>query len=303
MGVEVALGAAALGAVAGGMGDTSTTSSTQSGYSHTKAAPQTEEEQKAEKIALGAVEGLDKRLKAIEASPALARLDGLLSELGAAPTAQRIEESSKLAQQLFEPQRVAQDQAFQEQNIAFANRAAQMGRSSTDPILAAKLAQEQVRQRTALSAQQNSFAAQEAMNAPGRNIQNILAGVGGASAQAIQNRQAVYSLGSDFANQLRQFRVQTGTTYSFGQSEGETRSGGGVKGAITGAIGGAAAGVGMGQAMGMFGGGAGAMAGGGMPMMAPAASYYGGVGGYGSAWNAPPPPAYGGLGGYNAPWR
>lgn len=272
-GAVAAIGGAVLGGVAGSQKDKASKETISSQESRLVAAPETEQERQAREMAFRSVQDLEKRLQALEASPVISNLDRLLSELGAPPTASRIAQAEQYAQQVFAPRREALAQAMEQQTAQASQRAAQLGRSIADPILAAKLAQEQIRQQSMLSAEQSSLAAQEAINAPARQFQAQLSGIGGLSAQAIQNRQAVYSLGSDFATNLQQFRLATGTQYGSGRQNVVSTSGGGLKGAITGAMGGAAMGIGMGQALGGFGGGGG---GGGLGMM-------GGPGGTGTA--------------------
>lgn len=287
MGIEVAAGAAILGGVAGAMGDSSGTSSSSTSMSRLAVAAEGPNETAARKTAFDSIGSLDDRLKAIESSPTLARLDSLLQELGNAPTQQRIDQANSTAASAFAPQRVALNQSFEDQTRNYAGRAAQLGRSTADPILAAKLAQEQVRQRATLDANQGAFATNEAINAPGREFNSALAGINGLSQQAIQNRQAVYSLGSDFSNNERQFRLNTAVKIGTNTGESESNSGGGVGGAIKGAIGGAAGGVNIAQSAGMFNNNN---------------SFLSGV----PSYNYSPPPTtsyYGGVGGSNAPWN
>lgn len=249
-------GAAVLGGVAGAQKDKVSVSGSTNQMSQVIAAPAGADELKARQLSLDALTSLDERLKSLESSPVLSNLDKLMQELGGAPTADRINQANSLADNVFAPQQTALNQSFEDQTRAFGNRAAQMGRSSSDPILAAKLAQEQVRQQASLSANKGSFAAQEAINAPARQFQNQLGAFGGLANQAIQNRQAVFSLGSDFANTQMQYRLATATRTGNSVSNNEQLSGGGFKGFATGLLGGAGAGVKM------FGGGLG---GGGSP--------------------------------------
>lgn len=256
MGIETAAvigGAALIGGIAGGKKDKSTATSTSSNVSEVITAPESDEEKRARALQLESMNSLDARLKSIEASPVLNNLDRLLAELGSAPSQERMAQAQRFTQDVFAPQKEALSQAFDEQNVNFARRAAQQGRSSADPILAAKLAQEQIRQQNMMAAEQRAFAAQEAINAPARQFQNQLGALGGLSQQAIQNRQAVFSLGSDFANSLQNYRVATATRTGTSSGTQTQESGGGFKGVLTGALGGAAAGVGMANAGGLFG--------------------------------------------------
>lgn len=257
MGIETAAiigGAALLGGVAGSQKDKAKSSSQSSNVSQVFADPASADEKQAREIALNSLTSLEERLKALESSPILSNLDRLMAELGQMPNQNRIDQANQFATQMFAPQQEALNQAFEQQSITAAQRAAQLGRSSADPILAAKLAQEQIRMQRSFDAEKGAFAASEAVNAPARLFQNQLGALSGLSGQAIQNRQAVYSLGSDFANNLQQYRLATATRT--GQSSGtqSMESGGGFKGAITGMLGGAGAGVMMGQAGGLWGG-------------------------------------------------
>jgi hypothetical protein len=157
------------------------------------------------------------------------------SKGGYMPTSSDQSQAQSLAQGLFNPQRVAMQQAFQDQNTQYARQAALMGRSPTDPVLAAKLAQEQTRQSAMLDANQNSFAMQQAMNNPLQRLgfatdkNNILSGL---ATQAMANRQAIASMGEGIMNNERQFRLATATHYGNQQTE----SGGGFKGAFNGVM-------------------------------------------------------------------
>lgn len=245
----VAAGAAILGGAAGSQKDVSNTSSNMSQTSTMQVAPAGAQETAAKDTAFNSIGSLDERLKQLESSPVLSNLDKLMQELGQAPSADRIAQSNSFANNVFAPQQTALNQSFEDQTRAFSNRAAQMGRSGSDPILAAKLAQEQVRQQAQLSAEKGSFAAQESINAPQRQFSNQLSALGGLSQQAIQNRQAVFSLGSQFANSEMNFRLASAGRTTTGTNNTEQSSGGGFKGLVTGALGGAGAGASMGNSI------------------------------------------------------
>lgn len=234
------------GAVTGGMGgaekDKVSQSSTKGETSWLELAGESEEEKKARGIAFDSVTSLNDRIKQLESSPVLANLEKLLSELGQDPSAERISAANKFADSVFSPQQEALNQSFEQQAQDFSARAAQMGRSSSDPIMAARLAQEQIRQQRQLSAERGSFAAQEAINAPSRQFQNQLSGISGLAQNAIQNRQAVFSLGSEFANTQMNFRLATAKRFGNTTGWSDQVSGGGFKGLMTGLAGGGAAG-------------------------------------------------------------
>lgn len=225
---------AVLGAVAGGQKDKTSTQTNSTNESFLRVGAATADETAARGIQLDSLKSLDARLQELESSPIMANLNKLLTELGQAPSASRIQEANQFTNAAFAPQEEALNQAFADQSITAAQRAAQMGRSSADPILAAKLAQEQIRQRATLDSQKTAFSANYAQNSAASNFQKQLTGLTGLSAQAIQNRQAVYGLGSDFANTLQQYRLATATQVGSGQSATNQYSGGGFKGAVAG---------------------------------------------------------------------
>lgn len=204
--------------------------------SHIEVDAAGEQETKARDSAFNAQQDLDARLKQLENSPAIQNLEKLLQEMGSGPSAERIASSNKFASDMFAGQQTALNQSMDDQRVQYANQAAQMGRSSADPILAAKLAQEQVRQQARLSSEQGSFAANEAMNGASRQFGQQLSGLTGLSQNAIQNRQAVFSLGSEFANTQMNYRLQTARRYGSGTSTEVGTSGGGLKGAMTGGM-------------------------------------------------------------------
>lgn len=252
MGYYAAAAMAVTGAIGGSQKDKVNQSSSSGTTSEVFAAPASAEEQQARQFQLDSIKSLDARLKSIESSPVLDNLDRLMQEMGMGPTQARIQQAQGFAKDVFAPQQTALNQSMEDFQRSYAQRAAQMGRSSADPILAARMAQEQIRQQARLTSEQGAFAAQEAINAPQRQFANQYGAMNNLAQAAIQNRQAVFSMGSDFANSLQQYRLatakRTGTTNSFQ----DQYSGGGLKGAIAGSFQGWSAGMGMG---GMGGGG------------------------------------------------
>lgn len=246
--VAIPAGMAILGGIAGSIPQRS--SQVSNTESQLVAAPEGAQERQAREMAFGAVTSLDQRLKALESSPILANLDKLLAEMGQAPSAERLASSQKLAADVFAPQQTALEQSLEEQRQRYASQAALMGRSSSDPILAARLAQEQIRQQARLSSEQGAFAAQEAINAPSRMFANQVGGLQSLQQQAIQNRQAVFGLGSEFANTQMQYRLATGSQR--GVNIGSQQSGGGFSGALAGALGGASSGLSIASSLGAF---------------------------------------------------
>lgn len=168
------------------------------------------------------------------------------SKTGGLPSEQDITGANQVAQNLYNPQRVALQQSFTEQNTEAQRLAARLGRDVNDPILQAKLRTGFMNQQAGLEAGQGAFAQQFALQQPERRLgyagqrADIL---GGLATQAFQNRAAIMGLGSNLFNTERQFRANTAERYGTNQQQ----SGGGLGGAITGAIGGAGSGFQVGQ--------------------------------------------------------
>ena len=159
--------------------------------------------------------------------------------------------ANRMANQLFGARQQALQQSFVEQQQQFSQAAAVQGRNPLDPVFRAKMAQQQTQQQGMLEAEKGAYAAQ----APLQFAQQRASVMSGLASQALQNRQALFGLGSNFLAQERGFLAQTANRTE--------SSGGGIGGAISGALGGAGA---FASAFpGGFGGGGGApsMAGGG----------------------------------------
>lgn len=99
-------------------------------------------------------------------------LSSLLQQYSQNPLAsqQDIAASQQFAQQAMAPEAVQLQQAFQDQLSQARQQAALSGRNVNDPILRAKLAQEQTRQQTQLQARQTAMAAQIAQTLPGQRV-------------------------------------------------------------------------------------------------------------------------------------
>ncbi len=234
----------------------------------------------------GAIEGWMKQIAGmvdkgpgasdVEASTATTRdYAKLLKQYGTQggndPTQQDINGASGLADKLFAGQRTAMNQGFDDQRTEFARRAALMGRGSNDPILAAKLAQEQTRQSSLLDANQGSWSTQYAMQQPMQRLgflgqrADVMSGL---ASQAMNNRTALLNMGTSMLNNERSWRYQTANKWGTSTQE----SGGGFKGAMNGLIAGFGAGAGTG---GMGGGQTSSPAAPQMTMASPqAASYF-----------------------------
>lgn len=180
------------------------------------------------------------------------------------PSEELINQAGGFAQNIFAPQQVALNQAFQQQNTDSMRARALQGRSAADPILAAKLGQSQAEQTALLQAQQGAFQSQLALQLPQQQIQalgqraDILLGLGN---QAMNNRMSLLGQGSALLGAERQFQIATSEQFQTGRQSGQ---GGGVMGGITGALGGLGAGAGAANSIqGIFGMGGGGGLGGG----------------------------------------
>jgi hypothetical protein len=201
----------------------------------------------------------------VNASRDLATLLQQMQASGGMPGQEDVNTANTTAANLFQARQLQLQQAFGDQTTQANRQAALMGRSTNDPILRAKLAQEQTRQQALLGAEQGAAAQQLALQLPGQRLQYASSRaevLGGLAQQAMANRQAILALGSGIQEQERTWRLNTGTRW------GTQESGGGLKGAVSGGL--AALGAGMsaaGSLMGMGGfGGAGGGLGGGLSM-------------------------------------
>lgn len=170
----------------------------------------------------------------------LAERLGTLASTGGLPTEQDITRTRGIADMLFQGQREAQSQAFQQQEVNASRRAALSGRALTDPVLQNQLAQQQIQQSRQLAADQGSFATQLALQQPMQQLQfaaqraDVLSGLG---QQAMQNRTAIIGLGQQLATHEIERRKMI--------MDAERSRGGGIGGFFKGAIGGAGAGMGI----------------------------------------------------------
>lgn len=207
---------------------------------------------------------------------------------GNLPNQADIDSSNGLANRLFGAQRVAMTQAFDDQTTAANRQAALMGRSMNDPILRAKLAQEQTRQSTMLDAQQGAWAQQFALQQPMQRLGFMgqrADALQGLASQALANRQALAAMGSGVLQNERNFRATTAERYS----NGTTESGGGLKGALTGGLAGAGTAASLATGIGGLGGFGGMPVGssvagmGGSAQFSSAANFFNGPNPYASA--------------------
>lgn len=212
---------------------------------------------------------------------------------GGMPTTEDTRRANSFADQLFAPQQEALNQSFTQQNQDAARLAAQLNRPINDPIIQAKLKQEQMRQSSMLNADRSGFVAQEARNSPFQRLQmqgQLADAQGSLASQAMSNRMQLLNLGNSLQSQERNWRLQTGERY--GTASGSQHSGGGLSGAfgnmnsVVGSFGGAIGAMG-GGFMGQSSTGAGATSGSAQPTQQNAATAPGGYasqGGYQSQY-------------------
>lgn len=176
----------------------------------------------------------------------LAALLQQYQQSGGAPSGQDIGQANQYANQLFAGQRVGAQQSALQAQQQFQAQAAIQGRGGLDPVFQNKVAQQQQQQEALINANQGAFAAQSAQqfsqNRLGYAAQrsNVL---GGLASQALSNRQALVSMGSQLQSAERNFRLASANRSTTGQST--QTSGGGLGGAITGGLAGLGAGLGL----------------------------------------------------------
>ncbi len=181
------------------------------------------------------------------------------SQGGYLPNQQQMSQANDFTRQLYGGQQYALNTRFQDAQTQASRMAARMGRSPLDPVLMNKMMTERTRQQGQLDADIGSASMQNAMNMPMQQLnfaQQYAQVNAGLASQAMANRQALLSMGSQLRNGEQSFRAGTAARSM------EQVGGGGMAGGITGALGGLGAGVGaMSMFSGMAGGGAGAGAG------------------------------------------
>lgn len=175
---------------------------------------------------------------ALGAQSSLADMLKRYSEGGYLPSQSDLNTSNRFAADVFAPQRLAMSQAFDDQTTQANRQAALMGRSMNDPILRAKLAQEQTRQSALLASEQGAFGAQYAQQMPLQRLgfaQDRAGVLQGLATQAMQNKLTLMGVGQEIYNTDRNFRLA--------QAGQKTESGGGFGGFLKGALAGAGAGM------------------------------------------------------------
>jgi hypothetical protein len=207
---------------------------------------------------VGAGPGQSDVANAYQSSIGLAQLFQQYSQTGGLPSAADTTYATGVSKNLYAGQQAALNNAFVQQTQEAQQRAAALGRSPDDPVLAAKLAIAKTQQQGVLAGQEQGTAQQLALSLPGQRLQyaiggnNVLQGLAG---QAFANRAAIISQGNQIVSLDNNLRVHAGSQVN--------TTGGGAGNAFAGAIGGLAYGPQIAQGLnGMFGGG-GASAGGG----------------------------------------
>jgi hypothetical protein len=138
---------------------------------------------------------------------------GQFAEGGFLPSEQDFATAQQFTEQAFAPAQQQMAQMFSAQQTQARRLAAQLGRPVNDPVIQAKLAQEQAQQQAMMGAQQTAFGSQFALNLPQQRLgfQGQQASVLGDLANRAQaNRQLALSLGSSIQNLERNFRLQAG---------------------------------------------------------------------------------------------
>lgn len=139
--------------------------------------------------------------------------------------------ANQFATSAFQPQQVAINQQFQDEQLKANQMAARMGRSPNDPLIQAKLSQERQRAQERLGASQSAYVSEFAQRLPTQRLGYMgqLADLrSGLASQAMANRHALVSMGSQIENAGRNFRMGTAT-----QSQ-QQQQGGGLGGALKG---------------------------------------------------------------------
>lgn len=249
--LPIALGA--LGALAGSQGSQSSQTTTRN------LAPESDLEKRIASMQPGQLGALTGMVNAgpgqTDVSAGLNSQRGLAAMLqqyaqgGYLPSEADTAQARQFASTQMQPQQVALQQAFEGQNQRAAQLASQLGRPVNDPIIQARLAQEQMRQGAQLSAQEGAMASQFAMQMPQQRLGYTaqLADVNSnLASQAMANRQALLSLGSQLQNNERNWRLGSSTSTT------SQTGGGGLAGAISGGLAGFGSGMSIAN---MFGGG------------------------------------------------
>jgi hypothetical protein len=238
-------GAALLGAASGAMGQKKSGGGSQQSWMELD--PIGDQELRAQDISqdsleklynlVGAGPGQESVVNAQGANSQLAEMLKQYAQGGFLPTEGDFNTANKFASQAFQGQQTALNQQFADQQTEAKRLAAQLNRPVNDPIIQAKLAQQQMQAQQQLSANQSSYATQFAQNLPSQRLgfqQDLASLQSNLATQAMANRQAILSMGSQIQAQGQNFRLNT--AQRFGTSSSNESSGGGLGGAISGAM-------------------------------------------------------------------
>lgn len=174
---------------------------------------------------------------AYQSSLSLAQLFQQYAQTGGLPNQQQTQYAGGVAKNLFAGQQADLNNSFVTQRQQAQQRAAALGRSPDDPVLAAKLATAQTQQQGVLSGQEQGAAQSLALSLPGQQLGYAMQGnqlLQGLASQAFSNRAAILAQGNQIVGADNNLRVKAGTQIN--------TVGGGFGNALAGAVGGAAAG-------------------------------------------------------------
>lgn len=180
-----------------------------------------------------------------DASRLFANMLMQFSQSGGLPSQGDFDNARSLTNNVFAPQQEQLKQNFADANMQGNRAAARLGRSGNDPILMNKLMQEQTRQQGMLDANKTSFFAQQAQQMPGQRLgyaQQYTQMQNGLASQAMANRQALFSMGSNLRTNEQNFQLNSANQMvnTWGGSSFVGSLAGGLAGAGTGYKAGAA---------------------------------------------------------------
>jgi hypothetical protein len=176
--------------------------------------------------------------RALESGRGLAGLLEQYAQGGYLPTEDQRSIAASQAEAAFGAERLGLQNLFEDQRQQQTRLAGQLGRQVNDPVLQAKLMEQQGRLTSDLGARQAAYANQFAMNMPLQQLQFAQQAAGtrqGLAQQAFGNRMQLAGLGQSILSGERGFQ-QAGASTTM-------QSGGGMSGLFGGALAGAGAGL------------------------------------------------------------
>lgn len=217
---------------------------------------------------VGAGPGQSDVAAAYQSSLGLAQLFQQYSQTGGLPSSADTSYATGVAKNLYAGQQASLNNSFVQQTQEAQQRAAALGRSPDDPVLAAKLAIAKTQQQGVLAGNEQSTAQQLALSLPGQRLQYAIGGnnvLQGLASQAFSNRAAIISQGNQIVSLDNNLRVHAGSQVN--------TTGGGAGNAFAGAVGGLAYGPQIANGLnGLFGGGGGNSGGGYAAGLSPASN-------------------------------